>query len=170
MEIYAAFAEVTDYEIGRFLDAIDDLGEMDNTLIFYITGDNGSVFQGGPNGAFNELSVFNGLPEPLDIGLKHLDEFGGPKSHILYPNGWAFAGATPFAWGHQVASYGGICQPIVIHWPKGIKEAGGLRTQWYHMIDIAPTVLEAVWVPEPGRRLWCPAETDRRREHAQHLQ
>ena len=150
MEIYAAFAEVTDHEIGRFIDAIDDLGEMDNTLIFYITGDNGSVFQGGPNGAFNELSVFNGLPEPLDIALKHLDEFGGPKSHILYPNGWAFAGATPFAWGHQVASYGGICQPIVVHWPKGIKEAGGLRTQWYHMIDIAPTVLEAVGVPEPG--------------------
>ena len=150
MEIYAAFAEVTDYEIGRFLDSIEALGEMDNTLVFYITGDNGSVFQGGPNGAFNELSVFNGLPEPLDIALKHFDEIGGPKSHILYNNGWAFAGATPFAWGHQVASYGGICQPIVVHWPKGIKEQGGLRTQWYHMIDIAPTVLEAVGVPQPA--------------------
>ena len=122
---------------------------MDNTLVFYITGDNGSVFQGGPIGAFNELSVFNGLPEPLDIALKNLDKFGGPQSHILYPNGWAFAGATPFAWGHQVASYGGICQPIVVHWPKGIEEKGGLRTQWYHMIDIAPTVLEAVGLPEP---------------------
>ncbi len=150
MEIYAAFAEVTDHEIGRFLDSIEELGEMDNTLVIYITGDNGPVFQGGPNGAFNELSVFNGLPEPLDIALKHLDEFGGPKSHILYPNGWAYAGATPFAWGHQVASYGGICQPIVIHWPKGIKDKGGLRTQWYHMIDIAPTVLEAVGVPQPA--------------------
>ncbi len=84
MEIYAAFAEVTDYEIGRFLDEIEDLGEMDNTLIFYITGDNGSVFQGGLNGAFNELSVFNGLPEPLDVALKNFDEIGGPKSHILY--------------------------------------------------------------------------------------
>ena len=70
---------------------------MDNTLIFYITGDNGSVFQGGPIGAFNELSVFNAQPEPLDIALKNLDKFGGPESHILYPNGWAFAGATPFA-------------------------------------------------------------------------
>ncbi|MGB2616327.1 MAG: sulfatase-like hydrolase/transferase, partial [Candidatus Acidiferrales bacterium] len=150
MEIYAAFAEVTDYEIGRFVEAIEGLGEMDNTLIFYITGDNGSVFQGGPIGAFNELSVFNGLPEPLDVALKNFDEIGGPKSHILYPNGWAFAGATPFGWGHQVASYGGICQPIVVHWPKGIEEKGGLRTQWYHMIDIAPTVLEAVGVPEPG--------------------
>ena len=150
MEIYAAFAEVTDYEIGRFIDEIDALGVMDNTLIFYITGDNGSVFQGGPNGAFNEFSVFNGLPEPLGIALKHLDEFGGPKSHILYPNGWAFAGATPFAWGHQVASYGGICQPMVVHWPKGIKEKGGLRTQWHHMIDIAPTVLEAAGVPQPA--------------------
>ena len=122
---------------------------MDNTLVFYITGDNGSVFQGGPIGAFNELSVFNGLPEPLDVALKNLDKFGGPQSHILYPNGWAFAGATPFAWGHQVASYGGVCQPIVVHWPKGIDEKGGLRTQWYHMIDIVPTVLEAVGVPEP---------------------
>jgi Sulfatase len=150
MEIYAAFAEVTDYEIGRFLDSIEALGEMDNTLVFYITGDNGSVFQGGPNGAFNELSVFNGQPEPLDVALKNLDKFGGPQSHILYPNGWAFAGATPFAWGHQVASYGGICQPIVVHWPKGIKEKGGMRTQWYHMIDVAPTVLEAVGVPQPG--------------------
>ena len=94
--------------------------------------------------------MFNGLPEPLEIPLKHFDEIGGPKSHILYNNGWAFAGATPFGWGHQVASYGGICQPIVVHWPKGIEEKGGLRTQWYHMIDIAPTVLEAVGVPQPG--------------------
>ncbi len=149
MEIYAAFGEVTDYEIGRFLDAIENLELMDNTLVFYITGDNGSVFQGGPIGAFNELSVFNGLPEPLEVALKNLDKFGGPQSHILYPNGWAFAGATPFAWGHQVASYGGVCQPIVVHWPKGIDEKGGLRTQWYHMIDIVPTVLEAVGVPQP---------------------
>ncbi len=150
MEIYAAFAEITDYEIGRFLQEIENLGAMDNTLIFYVTGDNGSVFQGGPNGAFNEMSVFNALPEPLDIALKHLDEFGGPKSHILYPNGWAFAGATPFGWGHQVASYGGICQSMVVNWPKGIKEKGGLRTQWHHIIDIAPTVLEAAGLPEPG--------------------
>ena len=73
-----------------------------------------------------------------------------PKSHLLYPNGWAFAGATPFAWGHQVASAGGICQPMVVHWPKGIKEDGGLRTQWHHAIDIAPTVLEAAGLPEPA--------------------
>ena len=87
---------------------------------------------------------------PSNIALKDLDEFGGPKSHLLYTNGWAFAGATPFAWGHQVASAGGVCQPMVVHWPKGIKEKGGLRTQWHHMIDIAPTVLEAVGVPAPG--------------------
>ena len=149
MEIYAAFAEVTDYEIGRFLDEVEALGVMDNTLIFYITGDNGPVFQGGPNGAFNELSVFNGLPEPLEVALTNLDKFGGAESHILYPNGWAYAGATPFGWGHQVASYGGICQPMVVHWPKGIKEKGALRTQWHHIIDIAPTVLEAAGLPEP---------------------
>ena len=149
MEIYAAFAEVTDYEIGRFLDEIEALGVMDNTLIFYITGDNGPVFQGGPIGAFNELSVFNGLPEPLEVALANLDKFGGPESHILYPNGWAYAGATPFGWGHQVASYGGICQPMVVGWPKGIKGKGALRTQWHHIIDIAPTVLEAAGLPEP---------------------
>ena len=149
MEIYAAFGEVTDHEIGRFLDSIDALGVMDNTLIFYITGDNGPVFQGGPTGAFNEMSVFNATPEPLEIALAHLDDFGGPGSHILYPNGWALAGATPFAWGHQVASYGGICQPVVVQWTKGIEEKGGLRTQWHHMIDIAPAVLEAVGVPQP---------------------
>ena len=149
MEIYAAFGEVTDYEIGRFLESIDALGVMDNTLIFYITGDNGPVFQGGPTGAFNEMSVFNATPEPLEIALAHLDDFGGPGSHILYPNGWALAGATPFAWGHQVASYGGICQPVVVQWTKGIEEKGGLRTQWHHMIDIAPAVLEAVGVPQP---------------------
>ena len=156
MEIYAAFAEVTDYEVGRFLDEIETLGVMDNTLVFYITGDNGPVFQGGPIGAFNELSVFNGLPEPLDVALKNLDKFGGPESHILYPNGWAYAGATPFGWGHQVASYGGICQPMVVHWPEGIKEKGGLRTQWHHIIDIAPTVLEAAGLPEPKVVLGAP--------------
>ena len=90
MEIYAAFAEVSwTLKSGRFLDAIEELGEMDNTMVIYITGDNGPVFQGGPIGAFNELSVFNGLPEPLDVALENLDKFGGPHSHILYPNGWA---------------------------------------------------------------------------------
>ena len=91
MEIYAAFGEVTDYEIGRFVDSIKDLGEMDNTLIFYITGDNGSVFQGGLNGAFNVLSVFNGMPEPLDIALKHYDEIGGPNPRFCI----TMAGPSP---------------------------------------------------------------------------
>ena len=167
MEIYAAFAEVTDYEVGRFLDEIETLGEMDNTLVFYITGDNGSVFQGGPIGAFNELSVFNGLPEPLDVALKHFDKFGGPKSHILYPNGWAYAGATPFGWGHQVASYGGVCQAD-----------GRPLAQGHHGEGRPPYAVDAHDRHRPdgvgGRRRaraggrLAPTDTPPRREHARH--
>ena len=98
-----------------------------------------------------KLSVFNGLPEPLDIALKNLDKFGGPQSHILYPNGWAFGAPRPLPGATRVASYGGICQPI--SWSIGRKVSrrrrGGLRTQWYHMIDIAPTVLRQLGSREP---------------------
>ena len=150
MEIYAAFAEVTDYRnraVSRRDRGPRRNGQYANLLHHWRQR---FGFPRRPNGAFNELSVFNGLPEPLEVALKNFDEIGGPKSHPLYNNGWAFAGATPFGWGHQVASYGGVCQSMVVHWPKGIAETGGLRTQWMHMIDIAPTVLEAVGVPEPA--------------------
>jgi arylsulfatase A-like enzyme len=149
-EIFAAYAEVTDYEIGRVVQAIEDMGVIDNTLIIYITGDNGSSTNGGPNGRFNTLSSFNQLPEALAYQLKHLDEFGGPHSDMTPPLGWAIADNTPFAFCQGTASYGGTTNGVVIQWPKTIKAKGEVRAQYHHLIDIAPTVLEATGLPQPG--------------------
>ncbi len=150
MEVYAGFAAMTDYEIGRLVKAIEDMGELDNTLIFYIVGDNGASAEGGMNGLFNEETFFNGVPETIADQLKHLDEFGGPKAFSHYAAGWAIAGDTPFAWAKQVASnYGGTRNPLVIHWPKRVKAKGELRSQWHHVTDIAPTVMEAAGLPFP---------------------
>ena len=150
MEVYAAFGEYADAEIGRLLGAVDDLGQTDNTLIFYILGDNGASAEGGPNGAFNEAGVINHREEELADVMKHMDDLGGPYSFNHYAIGWAIAGNTPFTWAKQVASnYGGTRDGMIIHWPKGIKTTGEVRTQWHHVIDIAPTVLEAAGLPEP---------------------
>ncbi len=150
MEVYAAFGEYADAEIGRLLGAVDDLGQTDNTLIFYILGDNGASAEGGPNGAFNEAGVINHREEELGDVMKHMDDLGGPYSFNHYAIGWAIAGNTPFTWAKQVASnYGGTRDGMIIHWPKGIKTTGEVRTQWHHVIDIAPTVLEAAGLPEP---------------------
>lgn len=150
MEVYAGFGEYADAEIGRLLRAVDDLGQTDNTLIFYILGDNGASAEGGPNGAFNEAGVINHREEELGDVMKHLDDLGGPYSFNHYAIGWAIAGNTPFTWAKQVASnYGGTRDGMIIHWPKGIKTTGEVRTQWHHVIDIAPTVLEAAGLPEP---------------------
>ena len=150
MEVYAGFGEYADAEIGRLLGAVDDLGQTDNTLIFYILGDNGASAEGGPNGAFNEAGVINHREEELGDVMKHMDDLGGPYSFNHYAIGWAIAGNTPFTWAKQVASnYGGTRDGMIIHWPKGIKTTGEVRTQWHHVIDIAPTVLEAAGLPEP---------------------
>lgn len=150
MEVYAAFGEYADAEIGRLLGAVDDLGQTENTLIFYILGDNGASAEGGPNGAFNEAGVINHREEELGDVMKHLDDLGGPYSFNHYAIGWAIAGNTPFTWAKQVASnYGGTRDGMIIHWPKGIKTTGEVRTQWHHVIDIAPTVLEVAGLPEP---------------------
>ena len=150
MEIFAGFGEYADFEIGRVVQAIDDLGQLDNTLIFYIVGDNGASAEGSMNGLFNEMTYFNGVPESVPEVLKHLDELGGPNSYGHYAAGWAVAGDTPFTWTKQVAgSYGGCRNGMVIHWPKGITTKGELRSQWHHVIDVAPTILEAAGLPEP---------------------
>jgi len=150
MEVYAAFGEYADYEIGRLVDGIEATGQLDNTLIFYIIGDNGTSAEGGMNGLYNEMTYFNGVPETVQDMLKHYDEWG---DHTTYPHmaaGWAVAGDSPFMWTKQVASnYGGTRNPLIVHWPKGIKAKGELRSQWHHVIDIAPTVLEAAGLPEP---------------------
>lgn len=150
MEIYAAFGEYADYEIGRLIQAIEDMGQMDNTLVFYIPGDNGASADGGMNGLFNEMTFFNKVDENIADILKHLDELGGPNTYGHYAAGWAVAGDTPFTWTKAVASnYGGTRNGMVIHWPRGIKGKGELRSQWHHVIDIAPTILEAAGLPEP---------------------
>lgn len=150
MEVFAGYGEYADHEIGRLVKAIEDLGQLDNTLIFYEVGDNGASAEGTMSGLFNEMTYFNAVPESVADILKHYDELGGPHSYPHYAAGWAVAGDCPFTWTKQVAgSYGGTRNPLIIHWPNGIKAKGELRTQWHHVIDIAPTILEAAGLPEP---------------------
>jgi arylsulfatase len=150
MEVFAGFGEYADTEIGRLIEGIKATGQLDNTLIFYIVGDNGASAEGGMNGLFNEMTYFNGVHETVQDVLKHYDELGGPTTYPHYAAGWAVAGDTPFTWTKQVAAnYGGTRNGMVIHWPKGITAKGELRSQWHHVIDIAPTILEAAGLPEP---------------------
>jgi arylsulfatase A-like enzyme len=150
MEVFAGFGEYADTEIGRLIRAIEETGQLDNTLIFYIVGDNGASAEGGMVGLYNEMTYFNGVHETVQDILKHYDELGGPTTYPHYAAGWAVAGDAPFAWTKQVASsYGGTRNGMVIHWPKGIRVKGELRSQWHHVIDIAPTILESAGLPEP---------------------
>jgi arylsulfatase A-like enzyme len=150
METYAGFGEQTDFEVGRLVQAIKDMGEMDNTLFIYIVGDNGSSAEGGPDGSYNEILALNGNVSDVSSQLLHIDEWGGPSTFPHFSIGWALAGDTPFQWTKQVAShFGGTRNGMVISWPARIKPRGELRSQFHHVIDIAPTVLEAVGVPEP---------------------
>ena len=125
MEVFAGFGEYADTEIGRLVHAIGDLGQLDNTLVFYIVGDNGASAEGGMIGMFNEMTYFNGVQENVADVLKHYDELGGPKTYSHYAAGWAVAGDTPFTWTKQVASsYGGTRNGMVVHWPKGVEGEG----------------------------------------------
>ena len=150
MEVFAGFGEYTDHEIGRLIEAIKNMGQLDNTLVFYIVGDNGASAEGGTNGLVNEFTYFNGVPETVEDILKHIDELGGPMTYPHYAAGWAVAGDTPFTWTKQIAgSYGGTRNPLVLFWPKRITAKDEVRPQWHHVIDIAPTILEAAGLPEP---------------------
>ncbi len=150
MEIFAGFGEYADHEIGRLVQSITDQGQLDNTLVLYIVGDNGASAEGGFNGLFNEMSYFNGFPEPLELQLQRIEQLGGPMSYSHYAAGWAVAGDTPFTWTKQVASsYGGTRNPLIVHWPNGIKAKNEVRPQWHHVVDIAQTILEAAGLPEP---------------------
>ena len=152
MEVYAGFLEHTDYHVGRVVVAIEELGILDNTLIYVIIGDNGASAEGTLHGAFKEMANFNGMAdlETPEFMLSKMDEFGSPSSYNHYAVGWAWAMDTPYQWTKQVASHwGGTRNGTIVHWPKGIEEKGGLRTQFAHVIDVAPTILEAAGLPEP---------------------
>jgi arylsulfatase len=150
MEVYAAFGEYADHEIGRLIDYLQEMGELNNTLVFYIAGDNGTSAEGGDVGRFNEYTYFNAVPETVQQQLQFLDEWGGPLTYPHMAAGWAVAGDTPFAWTKQVASdFGGTRNGLVVHWPERIAGKGEVRSQFAHVIDIAPTVLQASQLPEP---------------------
>jgi arylsulfatase len=151
MEVFAAFTAHTDHEVGRVVDAIDQIGELDNTLVIYMVGDNGSSAEGGLNGLVNEMTFFNGIPEPLQMKLDALDTLGSDKHYNHFPAAWAWAMDTPFQWTKQIAShFGGTRNGVAISWPKRIKARGEFRDQFHHVIDIAPTILEAVGVEMPA--------------------
>jgi hypothetical protein len=152
MEIYAGFLEQTDYEVGRLVDAIDDLGVLDDTLVYYILGDNGASAEGTPNGCFNEMCTLNGLAgiETPEFLLSKIDDFGTPDAYNHYAVGWAHALCTPYQWTKQVASHwGGTRNGTIVHWPNGFSGKGESRNQFHHVIDVAPTILEAAGLPAP---------------------
>ena len=156
MEVYAGFMENADWNVGRLLDAVEEMGDLDNTLIFYIWGDNGASLEGTTTGSFNEMTFLNGLAIDPAQQLELIDKYGGIEGwggdhtapHIAAA--WAWAGNTPFQWGKQMASHlGGTRNPMVVAWPDKIKAGGDLRSQFTHCTDIGPTILEAAGIPEP---------------------
>jgi len=151
MEIYAAFLEFADYHVGRVIDSLADLGVQDDTLIYYIIGDNGASAEGSLIGAFNDKTGAEApdLATP-ELLIQHIDDLGSPRANNHYAVGWAHAMDTPYQWTKQVAShFGGTRNGTIIHWTNGIKARGELRTQFHHVIDVAPTVLEAAGLPAP---------------------
>jgi arylsulfatase A-like enzyme len=152
MEVYAGFLEFTDYHVGRLLDALEDLGVLENTLVYYIIGDNGASAEGTLNGTYNEMINFNGAAalETPEFMMERLDDFGGPDSYNHYAVGWAHAMCAPYQWTKQVASHwGGTRNGTIVSWPARIRARGEVRSQFAHVIDVAPTVLEAAGLPEP---------------------
>ncbi|MGZ4704715.1 MAG: arylsulfatase [Acidimicrobiales bacterium] len=156
MEVYAGYSENADANVGRVIDAIEELGELDNTLVLWIWGDNGASMEGTITGSFNELTMQNGIPlsDEMQLQLSEryggLDEWGAPIMDPHDSAAWAWAGNTPFQWGKQVGSHlGGTRNPLVVHWPEHVTDEGGLRSQFTHIIDLAPTILDIAGIPVP---------------------
>jgi arylsulfatase A-like enzyme len=150
MENYAAYMAYTDAEVGRLIESLRTSGELDNTLVMYVVGDNGASAEGGLEGTFSEVASLIGVQLGLESTIKRIDEIGGPTSEPHVPVGWAWAMNAPFQWTKQVAShFGGTRNPMVVHWPAGIKAKGEIRDQFHHVIDVVPTILEACKIREP---------------------
>jgi arylsulfatase len=152
MEIYAGFMEHTDHHVGRLIDALEDLGVLEHTIVYYIIGDNGASAEGDVHGCFNEMINLNGANalQTTEFMASRIDDFGTPAAYNHYAVGWAHAMDTPYQWTKQVASHwGGTRNGAIVHWPKGIEAQGELRSQFHHVIDVAPTILEAAGIPQP---------------------
>jgi arylsulfatase A-like enzyme len=149
MEVFAGFLSHTDHQVGRLLEFLTNLGELENTLIMVIS-DNGASAEGGPTGTLNEAQFFNNAEGPVEDSLKLIDEIGGPKHFNHYPWGWTWAGNTPFRRWKRETYRGGSTDPFIVSWPKGIKAKGEVRTQYAHIIDMVPTVLDALGIQPPG--------------------
>ncbi|HET9287894.1 MAG TPA: arylsulfatase [Gaiella sp.] len=152
MEVYAGFLEHTDHHVGRLIDALSELEILESTLVYYVIGDNGASAEGTPTGCFNELVVLNGVTgvETTEFMVSKIDDFGTPEAYNHYAVGWAHAMDTPYQWTKQIASHwGGTRNGTIVHWPGGIQARGEIRSQFHHVIDVAPTVLEAAGLPAP---------------------
>ncbi|EIV1733529.1 arylsulfatase [Vibrio parahaemolyticus] len=150
MEVFAGFLAYTDYEVGRLLDKIESMPDADNTMIMYIVGDNGASAEGSPTGTTNNIMTQNGVPDTVESQLKYMDELGNEKHENHYPVGWAWAGSTPFKWMKRVPShFGGTRNGLVVSWPAKIKNTGTIQSQFHHVVDITPTILEAAKLPAP---------------------
>lgn len=149
-EVFAAYIEMMDYEIGRLIDAVDEIGQTENTMVIFLYGDNGTSAEGGASGMYSEMTYFNGVQETVPDMLKKIDKWGGPETYPHMAAGWAVMFDTPYKWTKQMGSdHGGTKVGMTVRWPKGIKANGELRTQFTHVIDVAPTILEAIGLPEP---------------------
>src|ERR1700729_4043906 len=149
MEVFAGFLSHTDHHIGRLMDFLEETGELDNTVVMLVS-DNGASAEGGPTGTTNELQFFNNAPEPLEDSVKAIDRLGDPTTFNHYPWGWTWAGNTPFRRWKRETYRGGACDPFLVSWPKGIKAHGEIRAQYAHIIDMVPTVLEALGAEPPA--------------------
>ncbi len=147
-EAFAAFLDHTDAQIGRLVDFLSSIDELDNT-IFIVTSDNGASQEGFATGVVDEMRFFNGFPEDVDAAQDRLDDIGGPKSHTNYPWGWAQVGNTPLKWYKQNTFGGGVRDPLIVHWPERISDAGGVRNQFHHVSDLTPTILDQLGIPQP---------------------
>jgi arylsulfatase A-like enzyme len=147
-EVYAGFLSHADHHIGRLLDYLEEFGQLDNTIVVLVS-DNGASGEGGPNGSVNENKFFNGIPDDIEENLKYLDVLGGPETYNHYPTGWTFAFNTPFKLWKRYNFEGGVADPLIVSWPKGIKASGELRHQYNHATDVVPTIYDCLGVELP---------------------